>query len=118
MKQWFPNNKRQITSGKGLKSVLKTEVEKKRTPQAQHVYSHALYSSEVHKKVKAEAAKMGKSPNNIGLISQVTRAEWKKVTPEVRAEIIGIQSEEKKQVVAAKSHRYDEIDLSAVQKQQ
>lgn len=118
MKQWFPNNERQITSGKGLKSVLKTEVEKKRAPQAQHVYSRALYGSEVREKVKAEAAKTGKSPNNIGLISQVTRAEWKKVTPEVRAEIIGIQSKEKKQVAAAKSHRYDEIDLSAAQKQQ
>ncbi|PBK91049.1 hypothetical protein ARMGADRAFT_1032123 [Armillaria gallica] len=118
VKQWFPNNERQMTSDKGLKSVLKMEVEKKCAPQAQHVYSCALYSSDVHEKVKAEAAKTGKSPNNIGLISQITRAEWKKATPEVRAEIIGMQLEQKKQVAAVKSHCYNEIDLSAAQKQQ
>ncbi|KAK0436519.1 hypothetical protein EV421DRAFT_1739478 [Armillaria borealis] len=118
VKQWFPNNERQMIRGKGLKSVLKTGVEKKHAPQAQHVYLHELYASEIHEKAVAEAARMGKSANNIGLISQMTRAEWKKVTPEVRDEIIIIQSEQKKQFVAVKAHRYNEINLSAVQKQQ
>ncbi|SJL12519.1 uncharacterized protein ARMOST_15946 [Armillaria ostoyae] len=118
VKQWFPNNEWHMTSGKGLKSVLKPEIEKKRAPQAQHVFSRELYKSEIRQKVEVEAARMGKSPNNIGLISKITRVEWKKATPEVTAEIMSIQSVQKKQIAAAKAHRYDEMDLSAEQKQQ
>ncbi|KAK0458066.1 uncharacterized protein EV420DRAFT_1643412 [Desarmillaria tabescens] len=119
VKQWFPNNKRELTGGKGLKAILKTDIEKTRLPQAKHVYSRMLYAKRgLREKVVAEAARTGEPPNSIAVISRMTNAEWKKETPEVRAEVMSIQSEQKKQVVAVKAHRYDDIAFATQQKKQ
>ncbi|KAK0458137.1 uncharacterized protein EV420DRAFT_1479891 [Desarmillaria tabescens] len=94
-----------LTSSRGLKAILKTDVEKTCPPQVMHIYS-------------PEAARTGESPNNIAVISWMTNVEWKKEVPEVRAEIMSIQSEQRKLVEAVKAHHYDKISFPPGQKKQ
>ncbi|KAK0441481.1 uncharacterized protein EV420DRAFT_1485646 [Desarmillaria tabescens] len=119
LRQWFPNNKKGLTSSRGLKAILKTDVEKTRPPQAMHIYSCKLYAERcLREKVIAEVARTGESPNNIAVISQMTNVEWKKEAPEVRAETMSIQSEQRKLVEAVKAHHYDKINFPPGQKKQ
>lgn len=98
------------------KSIFKLEVGPKRAPQAVQTYSNMFYDTNVAPIVAIEAEKQGLTINDIKLINTVTSAEWKKETPEVRAEVKQVVKQEKQLMLALKECHYDDIRLSPEQK--